>query len=72
LSAEVEEILDVRRDTIKGRKRVVKYSVVLEQRNFLLFTGNNYRFNCAQTVAWWLEPWTCTLGSLPCTMSCVV
>lgn len=27
-------------------------------------TGNNYRFNCAQTVAWWLEPWTCTLAGL--------
>ena len=28
-----------------------------------IFSGNNYRFNCAQTVAWWLEPWTCTLGT---------
>lgn len=28
--------------------------------------GNNYRtgYNCPQAMAWWLEPWTCTLAGI--------
>jgi len=28
--------------------------------------GNNYRtgYNCPQALAWWLEPWTCTLAGI--------
>lgn len=27
-------------------------------------TGNNYRYGCPQTLAWWLEPWTATLAGI--------
>ena len=25
-------------------------------------TGNRYGYHCPQVMAWWLEPWTCTLA----------
>ena len=25
-------------------------------------TGNRFGYHCPQVMAWWLEPWTCTLA----------
>ena len=26
--------------------------------------GNRYGYHCPQVLAWWLEPWTCTLAGI--------
>ena len=27
-----------------------------------MFLPHRYGYNCPQVMAWWLEPWTCTLA----------
>jgi len=37
-------------------------------------SGNSYRYECTQTLAWWLEPWTATLAGISlglCALDCL-
>jgi len=46
------------RDDYFKVKKVVPYSCRHP------ITGNNYRYGCPQTLAWWLEPWSACLAGV--------